>query len=154
MVTFLTEVCLPRSCNTADLEFFITELNAYYITTSISDKYSVLYVANSTICQDSKRVPFNTGAIVMIIVCLLFLVLSLVGTAVDIGIKIFQSLMEKSDFCKDFPKLSQTAVTVVKKTLPSPHNPWPPCQVQGISTKKLTFLYPLRNRWNSSLLFP
>ena len=98
IVTFLTEVCLPRSCNTADLEFFVQELNAYFITTSTSDKYSIFYVANSTICQDSKRVPFNAGAIAMIVVCLMFLVLCLVGTAVDIGIKIFQSLMEKPEF--------------------------------------------------------
>ena len=103
IVTFLTEVCLPRSCNTADLEFLVAELNAHYIM-SISDKYSIFYVANSTICQDSKRVPFNTGAIVMMVVCLLFLLLSLVGTAVDLSIMIFQWLMEKPEFSQRFSR--------------------------------------------------
>ena len=120
IVTFLTEVCLPRSCNTADLEFFVTELNAYYITKS---KYSVLYVANSTICQDSKRVPFNTGAIAMIVVCLLFLVLCLVGTAVDIGIKIFQSLMEKPEFLQRFSQTESDSSDSGEEDTPYPHNP-------------------------------
>ena len=101
--TFLTEVCLPRSCNTADLEFLVAELNAHYIM-SVSDKYSIFYVANSTTCQDSKRVSFNTGAIVMIIVCLLFLLFSLVGTAVDLSIMIFQWLMEKPEFSQRFSR--------------------------------------------------
>ena len=97
IITFLTEVCLPRSCNTADLEYLVAELNAHYIA-SISDKYSIFYVANSTKCQDSKRVSLNTGTIVMVIVCMLFLLLSLVGTAVDLSIMIFQWLMEKPEF--------------------------------------------------------
>ena len=97
IITFLTEVCLPRSCNTADLEFLVAELNAHYIA-SISDKYSIFYVANSTKCRDNKRVSFNTGAIVMVIICVLFLLLSLVGTAVDLSIMIFQWLMEKPEF--------------------------------------------------------
>ena len=96
MVTFMTEVCLPRSCNTRDLEFLVAELNAYFIRNN--DKYSILYVANSAKCQKSKRVPFNTGAIVMMVVCLLFLLLSLVGTAVDLSIVIFHWLMEKPEF--------------------------------------------------------
>ena len=102
IVTFQTEVCLPRSCSTADLEFFFAELNANYITKSTSDKYSVLYVANSTICHNSKRVHFTTGAIVMIAVCVLFLVLSLMGTAIDLGVKVVQWLMEKPEFSKMF----------------------------------------------------
>ena len=102
IVTFQTEVCLPQSCSTEDLEFFFAELNANYITTGTSDKYSVLYVANSTICHDSKRVHFTTGAIVMIAVCVLFLVLSLMGTAIDLGIKIIQWLMEKPEFSQIF----------------------------------------------------
>ena len=100
-VTFLTEVCIPRSCSTSDLDFFVAELNEY-IRANISAKYSVYYVTNSTICEDSKRVPFNAGAIAMIVVCLLFLVLSLVGTAVDIGIKTFRRIMEKPEFSRRF----------------------------------------------------
>ena len=102
ILTFQTDVCLPRSCSTADLEFFFAELKANYITTSITDKYSVLYVAYSTICQESKRVHFTTGAIVMIAVCVLFLVLSLVGTAIDLGAKIIQWLLEKPEFSQMF----------------------------------------------------
>ena len=102
IVTFLTEVCLPRSCNTTDLMFFVAELNAHYITTSTFDKYSIFYAENSTICQDSKNVPFNTGATVMIVVCLLLLLLSFVGTAIDLGIKTFQWLMEKPEFLQTF----------------------------------------------------
>ena len=117
IVTFLTEVCLPRSCNTADLEFFVKELNYYYITTS---KYSVLYMPNSTICQDSKRVPFNTGAIAMIVVCLMFLVLCLVGTAVDIGIKIFQSLMEKPEFLQRFSQTESDSSDSGEEDTPLP----------------------------------
>ena len=100
IVTFMTEICLPRSCNTRDLEFLVAELNAYFIRNK--DKYSILYVANSAKCQDSKRVPFNTGAIVMMVVCLLLLLLSLVGTAVDLSIMIFHWLMEKPEFSQIF----------------------------------------------------
>ena len=114
IITFLTEVCLPRSCNTADLEFLVAELNAHYIA-SISDKYSIFYVANSTKCQDSKRVSINTGAIVMVIVCLLFLFLSLVGTAVDLSIIIFQWLMEKPEFSQRF---SQTGSDNAEENIP------------------------------------
>ena len=67
-----------------------------------NDKYSILYVANSVKCQDSKKVPFNTGAVVMMVVCLLFLLLSLVGTAVDLSIMIFHWLMEKPEFSQRF----------------------------------------------------
>ena len=100
MVTFMTEVCLPRSCNSRDLEFLVAELNAYFIRNN--NKYSILYVENSAKCQDSKRVPFNTGAVVMMVVCLLFLLLSLVGTAVDLSIMIFHWLMEKPEFSQRF----------------------------------------------------
>ena len=100
IVTFMTEVCLPRSCNTRNLEFLVAELNAYFIRNY--DKYSILYVANSAKYQDSKRVPFNTGAIVMMVVCLLFLSLSLVGTAVDLSMVIFNWLMEKPEFSQRF----------------------------------------------------
>ena len=116
IVTFLTEVCLPRSCNTADLEFLVAELNAHYIM-SVSDKYSIFYVANSTTCQDSKRVSFSTGAIVMLIVCLLFLLLSLVGTAVDLSIMIFQWLMEKPEISQRFFRTeSDTGDSVAENT--------------------------------------
>ena len=120
IVTFLTEVCLPQSCNTADVEFFVTELNMYYITTSISDKYSIFYVANSTICQDSKREPFNAGAIAMLVVCLLFLVFSLVGTAVDVGINIFQSLMENPEFLQRFSQTESDSSDSGEEDTPLP----------------------------------
>ena len=87
----------------------------------------------------------------MIVVCLLFLVLSLVGTAIDLCIKVFQWIMEKPEEISgtesDNMDSAEEDTPLTTQFMAMPSN-------MKNANKKLTFFHPLRNLWNSLLLFP
>ena len=94
---FLMEVCLTRSCNVTDINGSISEANGYISDLPLKTNFYLHYVMNKTVCEDSKSIPFNAGSITMITVCVLFLVLALVGTAVDVGVKTLRGVMKKPE---------------------------------------------------------
>ena len=101
-VSFLTEVCLPRSCNASSIGLFVNELNLYLNENFSEYGVNVNYTMNDTMCEKSEGIPYNAGAKVMIVVCGIFLLLSLVGTTVDFGIQSVRGLIKKPEFSKKF----------------------------------------------------
>ena len=99
-LTLLADICVPRSCNTSDFETYVAEANAYLAKYS----FGVHYTSDPTICEDTKRIPFSGGAIAMIVVCAIFALLSLIGTAVDLGVKTIRDLSKKPELAKIFKR--------------------------------------------------
>ena len=83
----LIDACVPQSCNTTD---FTSLINA---SLQAQQSYNT-----QVFCTESKTTPYSAGAIVMIVVCAIFLALAFVGSAVDIGLKALRELMKKPEF--------------------------------------------------------
>ena len=78
-------LCVPRSCESSDLEYFLTN-------TFLQDRVNETHLNITANYDDvkittNKSTPLNSGAIAMIIVCGLFIVLALVGSVVEMGDK-------------------------------------------------------------------
>jgi peptidoglycan/LPS O-acetylase OafA/YrhL len=101
-LTFLADICVPRSCNTTDFEKYVAAANAYLAGKNVT--YRVHYASDSTICEDTKRIPYSGGAIAMIVVCAIFALLAIIGTAVDFGVKTIRDLSKKPELAKIFKR--------------------------------------------------
>ena len=99
-ITFLADVCVPKSCSIADFEFFVPEINKHLEQHNIS--YRINYTSEGTICEDTKSFPYSGGAIAMIVVCSIFALLALIGTAVDFGVKTLRDLSKKPELARIF----------------------------------------------------
>ena len=86
-------MCVPNSCDKENLNYFVNETNKYLKMVEPLLMLSADY--DKVITTTSRTVPLSNGAIVMIVVCAIFLFLALVGSAVDIGTKILSCLLEK-----------------------------------------------------------
>ena len=77
-------LCVPKHCGSKDLSNIINLNN-------------ILKVSEKTVyCDDVKEAPYSTGAIVMIVVCLLFVGMVIIGTTVD-GILMYACLDRRED---------------------------------------------------------
>ena len=96
---FLMGICVPRSCNMSDLEYFVTEANQYLYL--VEKNYSIGPIYAPVECTRSKHVPYSAGAIAMITVCVIFLALSVIGSSVDMGVKWINTLLNRPEFSKN-----------------------------------------------------
>ena len=91
-VTFLMDICVPQSCNVTDI------VNMINRALQAQQSYDLSLVIGIVSCSESKTIPYNAGAIVMIVVCAIFLALAFIGSTVDIGVKALRELSNKPGF--------------------------------------------------------
>ena len=87
-------MCLPRSCNGTDLEYFVNVTNGFLHSKEL---YIVADISNIESTR-SKNVPLNAGGIAMVVVCAIFLALAVVGSTVDMSVKYLRELLSKPEF--------------------------------------------------------
>ena len=76
-------MCVPKRCNSSDIKFL---LNIIELLDSSN---------TSVLCTETKKPEYSAGAIVMLCVIMVFLVLVIVGSVVDVVMKTLES--DKSD---------------------------------------------------------
>ena len=89
-------MCIPQSCNESDLEYFVSEANQELHI--VEPNYNITAYYDFVECTRSKDIPYNTGAIAMILICAIFLLLSVIGSTVDEGVKWINKLFSRSKF--------------------------------------------------------
>ena len=95
-IPFHLGMCIPRSCNqssAADLGYFVNVSNAYL--QNLTTNYGLVADYDNVATTSTKTMPLNTGAIIMIVVCVMFLALAVAGSLFHLGINIFKTLMSK-----------------------------------------------------------
>ena len=82
LITFEMGMCVPQTCNETDLQYFVNKTNEFLYPRT-GNKYFL--ATNSSYLQttESKRLPFSSGATVMITVCAIFVALVAAATIVD-----------------------------------------------------------------------
>ena len=89
-------MCIPRSCNMSDLEYFVSEANQKLHV--VEPNYNITPYYDLVEWTRSRDIPYNTGAIAMIVVCSIFLALSVIGSTVDVGVKWIRILSKRPEF--------------------------------------------------------
>ena len=84
-------MCVPKGCTTVDIANVISVVSGGLVTVSPS----------SLSCVSARKPPFNAGAIVMIVVCCIFVILVTIATIADL---IIQQLETKTAPVKDNSK--------------------------------------------------
>ena len=97
LVPLYMDICVPQSCNITDLQGYVNEVNSILSLREPFAYYSLNLTTNHLDCETSKTVPYSAGAIIMIVVCALFLALSIVGSVVDCGVKNLRELLKKPE---------------------------------------------------------
>ncbi len=87
-------MCLPRECTKQDIVSATNDINNILRLLNVS--LAVYTEPTVTYCESEKELPYNAGAIVMILVCSLFALLVLVGTAIDWLLDFMESTSEDS----------------------------------------------------------
>ena len=82
VLTFDVGMCVPRSCNKTDLQYFVDETNEI-LYPKTGNKYLLGTDAEYLQTTKSKRLPFGGGAIAMITVCAIFVALVAASTIAD-----------------------------------------------------------------------
>lgn len=97
------DICIPPSCNGTDVYYLVATANA------LDPDLSIVPYYNAGLCE-TKSIPYSTGAIVMIVVCGIFLSLVFFGSFIDIVIQSVRCLISKPEFAS-FVKYKQKYVT-------------------------------------------
>ena len=99
LLPFSLDICVPQSCNVTDLFYFIYEANTYLHThIPLFELFEIVLVnPDGIVCEDSRSIPYNTGAIIMITVCVIFLLLAIIGSVVDFGIRSLREVLSKPE---------------------------------------------------------
>ena len=90
-IGFEIGICVPQSCNGRDIDHYVEEINSF-IWTTFKKPYFLYANGSSTLCTDRKRLPFSIGAIVMIAICSLFAAMAVLGTLVDLAIRMVRNI--------------------------------------------------------------
>ena len=80
-------LCVPRSCDSSDLEYFINATNAFLHAIINETNLNIAANYDDVKITRSKSVPLNSSAVAMIVVCGVFIALALVGSTVEMGEK-------------------------------------------------------------------
>ena len=88
-------MCVPRPCNSEDFQYFLNESNDFLHETLQLNTFSLIGEYDQIAVTTSRTVPLTTGAIIMIIVCSVFLLLAAVGSLADVGVKGWRNLSSK-----------------------------------------------------------
>ena len=80
-ITLVYSMCVPKGCTTYDITIAILDGTAAHI---YSDP-------TRTTCVSTRKPPFTAGAIIMILVCFLFVVLMMAATVIDFMFREFQA---------------------------------------------------------------
>ena len=97
----LYALCLPRACTEDDIKVSanLTDLNLGNISLQI----------DSIHCESENKAPYNTGAIIMLIIWCLFAVMVIVATAIHILIKHLEEKKKRAE--KDEEKAAEVPKT-------------------------------------------
>ena len=88
LAQFKLGMCLPQECSKKDIEILINDTNVV-LYRFLSDRQFFFYMNMSlTYCQAERKPPLNAGAIVMIVVSLLFALMVALGTFTDWLVKV------------------------------------------------------------------
>ena len=101
-------MCVPRGCTPEDVIFAV-------------DMLSVVTIDPKTVsCQSTRKPPFNTGAIIMIVVCFIFVILVIAATIFDFILQLLQTETREleSSCIQDSPNLSEKAPLLRAKSPP------------------------------------
>ena len=85
LLSFTVGFCVPKSCNNQDLALLINSLELFSV-----EEYTVF-------CTDTKYSSYSVGAIIMIVVCVIFGLLAIIGTSVDVALTEVPKLFEKEE---------------------------------------------------------
>ena len=94
LFTFDMGMCIPQSCDGSDVENFINEANTKYILPHTNNTYALSVNGTLIDFTKSKRLPYSTGAIVMITVCALLAALVVAATFIDILLKLVSYILK------------------------------------------------------------
>ena len=81
-LTWLYSMCLPQGCTTYDVTIAILTATGGF---AVSDPDPT-----KTLCVETRNPPYNAGAIIMIIVCCIFVILVIGGTVFDFVVQRLQ----------------------------------------------------------------
>ncbi len=80
-------MCLPRECTNQDVLGYVNDFNnilkKYEQQAGINKSLTLYSDPKAIFCETENHVPYNAGAIVMILVCAVFSCLVLTGTGID-----------------------------------------------------------------------
>ena len=86
-------MCVPVSCDGTDFQYFINETNTLALTYQLP---LVIRGDSSDILETTSfETPLTTGAKVMIAVCSIFLALAVIGSVMDVGVKVLKELSNR-----------------------------------------------------------
>ena len=101
-------MCVPRGCTPEDIIFAI-------------DMLGMVTVDPKTVsCQSTRKPPFNTGAIIMIVVCFIFVILVIAATIFDFILQLLQTetVELESSHIKDSLNLSEKVPLLIRAKSP------------------------------------
>ncbi len=93
-LSFTVGLCVPKHCTGQDVALLINYTDLFQLSES------------NVHCTNTKYASYSAGAIVMIFVCVLFILLVLVGTGVDVAMKDLPKLLEKEEDTSDNPSIN------------------------------------------------
>ena len=101
-------MCVPRGCTPEDVIFAVDMLDLVTID------------PKTVSCQSTRKPPFNTGAIIMIVVCFIFVILVIAATIFDFILQLLQTETREleSSCIQDSPNLSEKAPLLRAKSPP------------------------------------
>ena len=99
-------MCVPRGCTPEDVVYAIDTATFGEVTVN----------PTSLSCQSTRKPPFNAGAIIMIIICLIFVILVIAATVFDFILQLLQteSTELESGQIQDDTNLSEKAPLLTK----------------------------------------
>ena len=82
-------LCLPRECSEDDIARSVDSVNSQLET------FGITIALTSVTCEAENKPPYNAGAIIMLIVCSLFIVMVIGGSIVHLGL-LFEDRRKKA----------------------------------------------------------